>query len=83
MKSRDQILLEQAYQKIAESKFRMTPQQEHVYDSLRQTGWEFDDEQGDGSFTMKRWDRRPDGSQRLATFVIKPDGDHYRLPFHK
>ena len=83
MKTKDQILLEQAYRKVVENKHKMTPQQEDVYSRYRSVGWEFDGWEDDGSLIMTRWDRGSDSAMRLAELVIKPDGEHERLPFNK
>ncbi len=83
MKSKDQQLLEEAYQSIRESQKlgKMTPQQEHVYSRWTSAGWEF--EMWDGEdVIMQRWDRSLDGASRLASMRIKPDGEHYREKFN-
>lgn len=83
MKTKDQTLLEEAYQRVLENKHEMTPQQEDVYSRYRQVGWEFDRWENDGSLIMTRMDRGSDSVMRLAELVIKPDGEHERIPLNK
>ena len=57
---------------------KMTPQQKHQYEILRDLGWEYDYTENKDVY-MNRWDRGSDSSSKLATMIIKPDGEHYRI----
>ena len=76
MKTKDQILLEEAYKSVLLEN-EMTPQQERQYSIYRDFGWEFSHWE-DGSIVMNRWDYGADSTKKLATMVLKPNGDAER-----
>lgn len=78
MKSKDQILLEQAYQKVVESHREMTPEQEETYMRLTRAGYEFDYWDGK-DVVLTRKDRGQDYSRNLYSVAILPTGDTFPI----
>lgn len=78
MKNKDQILLEQAYQKVVESHREMTPKQEETYSRLAKAGYEFDywDRQ---DVVMTRRERGMEYSKKHGSLAILPSGETFPL----
>lgn len=73
MKSKDQLLLEQAYQKVLEQHQQMTPKQEARYQELSDAGYEFDRWEGKDIIVTRR-ERGQEHSLDLGSILILPDG---------
>jgi hypothetical protein len=78
MKSKDQFLLEQAYQKIVESHREMTPQQEETYHSLEEIGYEFDYWDGKDVVMTKR-EHGNEYTISKGSIAILPSGKTFPL----
>ena len=73
MKHKDQVLLEQAYQKVMEQHQQMTPKQEARYQELSKAGYEFDYWDGKDIVVTRR-ERGQEHSRDLGSILILPDG---------
>ena len=80
MKSKDQQLLEEAYQKVVESQSprEMTPKQAETYFRLEKAGYEFDywDRQ---DVVMARRERGMEYSKKYGSLAILPSGETFPL----
>ena len=82
MKSKDQQLLEEAYQKVLESqKFgEMSPSQEETYHKLIEIGYVFDYWDSNGrDVVMTKRERGNEYSHKQDSIAILPSGDTFPL----
>jgi hypothetical protein len=80
MKSKDQTLLEEAYNKVQENSGArtMTPEQEKTYNELSKIGFEFDYWDGKDVVMTKR-DRGMEYSSVVASKAILPTGETFPM----